>query len=73
MISRKQTSLEYPEAIRDMVVIDERTIFFMHASRKTSITRYKFDTFKIFIDGKVKPVRTKGTIYRSPFDVIFVE
>ncbi len=70
---KEQPIFKYHNELRDMVVVDEETIFFVHASEKASITGFKFDTFKIYDKKKVKSVYTKGKIYRSPFDVFKAE
>jgi hypothetical protein len=65
--------LSYPNVLRDMVIMDDETIFFIHASEKASIKGTRFDTFKIYVNSRVLPVDSKGSIYRSPFDVIRIE
>ena len=69
----EEVLFSYPHAIRDFKLIDEGTIFFVHAAERANIKNVKFDRIKIFIDGEVKYIRTKGTIYGSPFDVVKID
>lgn len=62
--------LKYQYELRDMVVVDENTIFFIHASGQPTIKGTRFDTAKIYDKGEIKEITSKGSIYRSPIDVI---
>lgn len=64
--------LTYTDNIRDMVVIDEETIFFAHAAAQANIKGVKFSRYKVYDHGVIKYIKTKGSILRPPFDVMKV-
>lgn len=69
----EEVLLTYTENIRDMVVIDEETIFFAHAAAQANIKDVKFSRYKIYDNGVIKYIKTKGNILRPPFDVLRVK
>lgn len=71
--SNEEKLLTYTEAIRDMVVIDEETIFFAHAAAKANIKGVKFSRYKVYDKGTLKYIKTEGSILRPPFDVMKIE
>ncbi|TDX51144.1 hypothetical protein [Orenia marismortui] len=70
---KEKVLLAHKYNFRDMVVINEKTIFFVHASAIANLKGVRFDNFKIYKDGKVRDIWTRGSIYRVPFDAIKID
>ncbi len=70
---KEEILLTYTEDIRDIVVIDEETIFFAHAAAQANIKGVKFSRYKVYDHGVIKYIKTNGSILRPPFDVMKVK
>lgn len=70
---KEEILFSYSEPLWDMVVIDDKTIFFIHASKSANIKGAKFNRMKIWINGEIKTIITKGIVYGTPFDVKKIE
>ncbi|MFW6022312.1 MAG: hypothetical protein ACOCQW_02205 [Halanaerobiaceae bacterium] len=56
-----------------MVVIDEQTIFFAHASKEANRKDVKFSRYKVYDSGDIKYIKSNGNILRPPFDAMKIE
>ncbi|ACL70606.1 hypothetical protein [Halothermothrix orenii] len=66
----KNVLFKYPHNIIDIVVVNDNMVFFVHASSRETIKGVKIDQMKVYQQGKIKTIYTRGYIYGSPFDVI---
>ncbi|WP_319561734.1 hypothetical protein [Marispirochaeta sp.] len=58
--------------IIDYKYIDEK-IFFGHLSDERTFKGFRFDEYKVYIDGKIYGVKTQGDLGEMPFDVILID